>query len=323
MNVSNSWFRALLQQVAWGLLTLWVVSLIVFMGTNIRPPESIATQVLGRAATPAQLQEFVHTNGLNRPALVRYGSWLTGMAQGDWGKSLATQKDVLSEVVPRLKRSVILAVVTLIVSVPIAIQLGIFMARRLGRAADFAALWPLVILSALPEFVIGLTLITLFAVKLRWLPVDSTALNYGSGLDMILAYVLPAATLAISVIPYIARVARASIGETLGAAYARAGVLRGLSARRVLWDYSIRNAAVPILNSITINFVYLLGGVLVVENVFGFPGVGQLLVNAIQRADMATVQAVALILGTFVVVANIVTDIFAVLLTPRMRAGLE
>lgn len=321
MTLDKPWLRAFIGQLAWGAMTLWVVSMIVFLGTNIRTPDSIATQVLGRSVTPAQLQEFIHSNGLDRPAAVRYGNWLVGMAHGDWGKSLATQKDVISEVLPRLSRSVILAVVTLIISVPVAVLTGIFMARRMGSAADFSLLWLLVILSALPEFVIGLALITVFAVQLRWLPVDSTAMTFGSSSDRILAYVLPAGTLAICVIPYIARVARATISETLGATYARAGILRGLSPGRVLWDYSIRNAAVPILNSITLNFVYLLGGVLVIENVFGFPGVGQLLVNAIQRADMATIQAVALILGAFVVVANMITDLLAVLLTPRMRVG--
>jgi len=313
------WARAALVQLGWALLTLWVISVIVFAGTNIRPPQDVARQALGHTVTPAQLQAFVHANGLDRPAPVRYASWLGDYVRGDWGTSVITKRPVRADVLPRLWRSLLLAVLALGVSVVASLALGVFMARRRGRRSDLAASIPLVLVSALPEFVVGVVLTTVFAVYLKWLPVDSTALEYGTFQDQAKAYVLPVATLAIVVIPYVARVARSAIGDGLRAPYTRAATLRGLRPRTILHDYAIRNASVPILNAIAINFVYLLGGVIVVENVFGFPGIGQLLVEAIGRADMITVQAVALVLGALVVATSIVTDLLVIYFTPRLR----
>lgn len=300
-------------------MTLLVISVVVFAGTNIRPPEDVARQALGRTVTTEQLQVFVHRNGLDRPAPARYAEWLGDYVRGDWGTSVITKRSVREDVMPRLWRSLLLAVLALAVSVVASLMLGVFMARRRGRRSDLAVSVPLVLVSALPEFVVGVVLITVFAVYLGWLPVDSTALEYGTFGQRAEAYVLPVATLALAVIPYVARVARASIGDGLRAPYTRAATLRGLRPGTVLNDYAIRNASVPILNAVAINFVYLLGGVIVVENVFGFPGIGQLLVQAIGRADMVTVQAVALVLGAFVVATTIITDLLVIYFTPRLR----
>jgi peptide/nickel transport system permease protein len=312
------WIRAALAQLGWAVVTLWVISVIVFAGTNLRSPESVARQALGRT-TEAQVETFVKEQGLDRSTPVRYFDWLGGFAQGDWGRSIGTQEEVQPEIVSRLGRSLLLALIALAISVPISLLCGVYMARRVGRASDFGLLTSLVVVSALPEFVIGLVLVTVFAVQLGWLPVDSTAIAFGTPSQKAQAYVLPVLTLVIAVVPYMARVSRAAIAETLTSGYSRAGLLRGLSPRRVLWDYSVRNASVPILNAVALNFVYLLGGVLVVENVFGFPGIGQLLVQAIQRTDVVTVQAASLLLGAFVVATNIITDLLVIYFTPRMR----
>jgi peptide/nickel transport system permease protein len=303
------------------LLALWAISLVVFLGTNIRSPEDVARQVLGRGVTDAQLQEFVKTHDLDRSLPERYVSWLGDYARGDWGRSVISDQAVRPSVMPRLGRSLLLALIAMLVAIPVSLLLGIFMARRRARRSDVATNVVLAAISALPEFVVGLALTTVFAIYLGWLPVDSTALDYGTLSDKALAYVLPTLTLVILVVPYVARVTRASVGDTLDSPFTRAAILRGLAPRTVLWDYSVRNSAVPILNAIAINFIYLLGGVIVVENVFGFPGIGQLLVEAIAQADVITVQAAAMALGAVVVLVNIATDLAALHFTPRLRSG--
>lgn len=311
--------RSLVRHLGSALLTLWVISLLVFMGTNIRPAEDVARQALGRSVTEAQLQSFIKRNNLDDSVPERYVAWLGDYVHGDWGHSVSTDRDVREVVSPLLWRSLLLALLAMAVAVPLSLLIGIFMARRRQKRSDLATNVVLAVLSALPEFVIGLALTTIFAVYLGWLPVDSTALEFGTFNDKALAYVLPVVTLVIVVVPYIARVTRASVGETLHASYTRAAVLRGLAPRTVLWDYSVRNASVPILNAIAINFIYLLGGVIVVENVFGFPGIGQLLVQSIGRADVITVQAAAMALGAVVVIVNMATDLLAIYFTPRLR----
>jgi peptide/nickel transport system permease protein len=313
--------RSALRYLGSALLTLWAISVLVFVGTSIRPAEDVARQALGRSVTERQLQSFIVENGLDRSLPQRYVSWLGDFVQGDMGESAVTGRDVRPAVEPRLWRSLLLALIAALIAAPLSVLLGIFMARRRQRRSDVATNMLLAGVSALPEFVVGLALTTIFAVSLGWLPVDSTALTFGTTSDKALAYVLPAATLVILVLPYIARVTRASVSETLHASYARAAVLRGLRPRLVLWDFAVRNAAVPILNAIAINFIYMLGGVIVVEAVFGFPGIGQLLVQSIGRADVITVQAAAMCLGAVVILVNISTDLLAVYFTPKLRGG--
>lgn len=312
--------RPALRHVGAATLTLWLISLLVFLGANIRPPEDVARQALGRTVTEGQLREFIEVNGLDRSVPERYVAWFGDYLRGDWGHSVSTDRDVRQAVTPRLWRSLVLAVVATVVAVPISLLVGIFTARRLHKRADLTTNVALAVLSALPEFVIGLALTTIFAVYLGWLPVDSTAIEYGTATEHALAYVLPTITLVLLVVPYIARVTRAALIDTLHSSYSRAAVLRGLAPRTVLWDYSVRNASVPILNAIAVNFVYLLGGVIVVENVFGFPGIGQLIVQSIGRADVIVVQGAAMALGGLVVVVNVTVDLLATYVTPRLRS---
>jgi peptide/nickel transport system permease protein len=313
--------RSALRYLGSALLTLLVISMLVFAGTNLRPPEDVARQALGHAVTETQLQTFIAEEGLDRPLPARYADWLGDFVQGNWGTSAVTGRPVRPAILPRLWRSLLLALVAAMVAAPVSVLLGISMARRRARRSDVAANVFLAGVSALPEFAVGLLLTTVFAVTLGWLPVDSTALTFGSTEDKVLAYVLPAATLVILVVPYIARVTRAAVTDTLQASYTRAAVLRGLHPRIVLWDFAVRNSAVPILNAIAINFIYMLGGVIVVENVFGFPGIGQLLVQSIGRADVITVQAAALSIGAIVILVNMSTDLLAVYFTPKLRGN--
>jgi peptide/nickel transport system permease protein len=303
------------------LVTLVVISVIAFAGTSASGRD-VARNVLGHGGvTTEQLDAYAKAHGLDRPVYARYATWLKDFATGDWGTSPATQRPVRDDIMPRFKNTLLLAVASLIVSLPISILLGLFMARRRGRPSDMTLLLGSVVVAAFPEFVIGIGLLMVFAVGLGWLPVDSTALDFGTTSEKVKAYVLPALTLSLAIIPYVARIAREAISESLVAPYTRAAVLRGLSRRRVIWGYGMRNSAVPLINAVAINLVYLLSGVIVVENVFAFPGIGQQLVEAIGQSDTSMVLAITMLLGAMFLALSFVADLLVVYFNPRLRAG--
>lgn len=316
--------RAVARQVGWALLTLLVISIVTFGAVNVgRSPTDVARQALGPHATANQLAVYVQAHRLADPVAVRYGRWLGNFVQGDWGYSVFTQRAVLPDVLPRLERTLILAGAAFLISLPLSLCLGVYMARRWGSPRDLSLGLLLVIVNAMPEFVVGIGLLIAFAVLLNVLPPDSTGLSFGGIPAQVEAYVLPVATLVIVSIPYIGRVTRAAAREVLAAPYTRSAVLRGLDRRTVIWDHAMRNAAPPIINAIAINTVYLIGGVIVVENLFSFPGLGQELVTAINHADVITVQAIALLMGAMFIVINLIADVLVISFNPRLKASAE
>lgn len=309
------------RQLGAALLTLFVISIVTFAATNIKDPVEVARGALGREATEEQLQAYVEQNSLDDPVYVRYVNWLGDFVRGDWGTSPVTGREVRDEVMPRLEKTLLLSVASLLVALPISIVLGLFMARRIGTWADLSLLIGTVVFAALPEFVVGIGLLMLFAVQLGWLPVDSTALSFGTTAEQAKAYVLPALTLVVAMVPYIARIARGAVREALAAPYTQAALLRGLPRRTVVWDHAMRNASVPLVNAVAINLVYLLSGVIVVENVFAFPGIGQALVQSIGGGDTITVQAIALVMGAMFIVISLIADLLVVYFNPRLKAA--
>jgi peptide/nickel transport system permease protein len=195
------------------------------------------------------------------------------------------------------------------------------MARRWASPQDISLGFLLVVINAMPEFVIGIALLIIFTVVLNLLPPDSSALAFGGILSPVSAYVLPVLTLVIVSIPYIARVTRAAAREGLAAPYTRSAVLRGLGRRTVIWDHAMRNAAPAVVNAVAINAVYLIGGVIVVENLFSFPGLGQGLVQAINNSDVVTVEAIALLMGALFIAINLIADVFVIHFNPRLRGS--
>ena len=261
-------------RLAFAVVTLLAMSIITFAATSWSP-EDVARTSLGREVSKSQLDVFVKEHGLDRPLTVRYGEWLLGIVRGDFGKSLVTRRDVESDVMPRLQRTVIIAVLALITGLPIAIGLAVFMAQRAGRWPDIALSMVSTVFTALPEFVTGIALILIFGVVLGWLPIDSSSLMFGSALMNLDAYVLPVVTMVLVTVPYTVRIARSAIRESLAADHTQAALLRGLPRQRVLWQYAVLPAAVPIINTLALNLVYLISGVVVIENVFNFPGIGR------------------------------------------------
>jgi peptide/nickel transport system permease protein len=311
--------RAFVRQLAMALLTLFLISLISFAAMN-HSPAQIARNVLGRTATSDQVHAYAKLHGLDRPLPVQYLDWLGHFVRGDWGMTLTAGQKVKPIVLPAFAHTCELALITLLWSVPLAIGLGVGVARR-GGALDRGVFVVMTVLAALPEFVVGLGVMITLAVQLQLLPVSSSAVGQGTSAEQLKAFVLPSLTLGVGVVPYVWRITRASVLEALAAPFTRAAVLRGLLRRRVIWGHAFRSASVPLVNAIALNIIYLMGGVIIVENVFAFPGLGRLLVSAIAQADANTALAIIVLLGAVFIVLGLVADLVVTFLNPRLRGA--
>jgi peptide/nickel transport system permease protein len=315
---SLTFARSLGARLGLALLTLVLISIVTFLATNVLPGDPVRA-ALGRAPTPAQRAAFVQQQGLDQPAVKRYVVWMGNFIRGNWGNSTITGRPVRPEVLVRIGRTAILAIGAILIAVPLGLLLGVMGAKRSGTLPDLLGSTATVFIAALPEFVIGIVLLLIVGVHLEWLPVESSALQFmpvGSGIRY---YALPALTLAIVVCPYVIRVVRVNVRDNLEAGYVRGLVLRGVGGARLTWQHIVPNAMIPVVNVIALNLGQLIGGVVVVEAVFAFPGDGNLLVDAVQTKDIPTVQATVLVIGGVFVVLNFIADTVVVLLNPRLR----
>jgi peptide/nickel transport system permease protein len=312
--------RALGRQFALALATLLMISVVTFAANNIKSPIDVARNALGRFANPQTLVIYAHQHDLYAPVYVRYARWLGDFVQGNWGVSPVTNQPVEGTVTSRMGRTVILAGASTVLALVLGIALGASAARHPRSKRDGAIVLLSVILASLPEFVIGLVLLLVLGVDLKVLPADSTGLSFGDLGAQIKAYILPVLTLTLAILPYVTRMARSAFQETFGSDYIRAAVLRGLPRRSVIWRHAMPNAAVVLVNVIAQNLIYVLGGVIVVEAVFGVPGIGQLLVDAVGSGDVITVEAIALVTGAVFVAINFAADATILLLSPKLRA---
>ncbi len=311
----------LLNAIGGAVVTLFVISVITFAATNVRSPESIARASLGFEVTDAQVRTWVREHGLDVPVYERYATWLGHIVRGDLGKSSTTDRPVGDEILPRLAKTLILAGLALLLAVPLSMAIGARVARRPDTREDLSVVTGTAALQAIPEFVIGVALIAVFAVWLKLLPVTSTGLVFGSHADQIKAFVLPACALALPLVPAFVRMTRVTVREVIQTPYVRAATLRGLRDSRVLWAHTMPNAATPLLGYLSLSFVHLISGAIIVENVFAFPGLGQALVSAINSGDTTTVQAVALLMGALFIVFNALCGVGMVYLNPRLKAS--
>jgi peptide/nickel transport system permease protein len=313
-------FGFLREKILPAIITLFLISLIVFLATHALGID-VGLRALGRQATPEQLAEFNHAHGLDRPVYVQYGAWLADFVRGNWGVSSLNDRPVFSIVMPRLGYTLILAVAAILIALPLSITFGIYLARPGSRLRELSLSVGNVGVAAIPVFVIGIVLIYLFSVRLGLTPVDSTGLSFGSTGAKIAAFILPTITLVISLIPHISRLTQVSVRETMTTPYARAAVLRGLPRRTITMRHLMPNASSPIVNAVALDLIWLIGGVIIVENVFGFPGLGTLLVQSIAAGDLITVQAVAVITGALFIGISLVADMVVTILNPRLRNG--
>ncbi len=310
--------RLIGKRLAFGLLTLFVISLIISLGMELLPGD-LAEAILGQAATPDTVAAFRRELGLDQPAPTRYLQWLGRVLQGDLGTSLSNQRDIADLIGDRLRNTVFLAVVAAALSVPLAVILGVLAA--LYRETWFDKSISIVTLSAisLPDFFIAYILIMLLAVTFRVFPVISKvspAMSFG---EQLYAVALPAITLTLVVAAHMMRMTRAAIINLLNSPYIEMAGLKGLSRTRIIWHHALPNALSPIINVVVLNLAFLIVGVVVVEVVFVYPGLGQLFVDSVSRRDLPVVQACTLIFAAVYVLLNLTADVLSILSNPRLR----
>lgn len=308
----------LIRRVLMGLVVLWAISALIFAGTQILPGD-VATAMLGQQATPEAVEGIRKELGLERPPVVRYVAWLGGVLHGDLGRSTSNKQDIAASIAPRLANTMFLASVAAAIAVPLAILLGLIAARFAGTLADRVI--NIVTLGAisLPEFFAGYLLIAFFSITLGWFPSGSTVSD-GMGLwQRLSAIALPTATLVIAVLGHMMRMTRAALLNVMSAPYIETAELKGLSPWRVIWKHALPNALSPIINVVALNMAYLVVGVVVVEVIFVYPGMGQYMVDHVSKRDVPVVQACGLIFAAVYILLNLVADIAAVIANPRLR----
>lgn len=307
-----------------GLLTLFAVSLIVFAATQALPSDP-ARAILGRTATPDSLKALREQLDLNHSTVYQYTHWLGGFVTGDLGNSLAARGEPVTEVLgKRLENSAFLVLLAAAFSVPISIFLGVISARRRDGPLDHFLSLTLLGFAALPEFVVGIALVVLFGTSVfHWLPAVSLIPPDDAPWQHMKELVLPTLTLVVVVSPYIARIMRASMVEVLESDFVEMARLKGMQERYVLWRHAVPNALAPAIQVIALNLAYLAGGIVVVEVVFGFPGIGSALVDAVSNRDLPIVQALAVLIAAVYVGLNLLADIATILVSPRLRTSLR
>jgi len=314
--------RFIVRRLVLGLVVLFLVSLVVFAATQALPGDP-ARAILGRSATPTALAALRRHLHLNQPVFSQYWTWLTGLLRGNLGTSLAAQEPVTTLLGPKLVNSAVLVAVSAIVSIPLSIALGSWAALKRDKIFDTVSSNLLLVLAALPEFVVGVVLVILLATivsqvlpAISTIPPGSRPWNYPSYL------VLPALTLVIAVAPYVSRIVRASMIEVLESDYIEMARLKGLPERTVMLRHALPNALGPVFQVIALNLAYLAGGVIVVEYVFNYGGIGSAVQEAVLSHDLPVVQTLAMLIATVYVVLNLLADVATITVTPKLRTQL-
>lgn len=306
------------QRLALGLLLLLAASALIFVGTQILPGD-VAQSILGQSATPEALANLRKELGLNEPALSRYFSWLGNAVTGDLGTALTNGQDIATSMGKRLGNTLFLAFWAAVISVPLSIFLGLLAVRYKDR-------WPDKLISAvtltsisIPEFLIGYVLMYFVGVKLGWAP-SVAMINDSMSLDQKLyAIALPVTVLTLVVLAHMMRMTRAAILNVMQSAYIETAELKGLSKFQVIARHAFPNAIAPIVNVVMLNLAYLVVGVVVVEVVFVYPGMGQYLVDHVAKRDVPVVQACGLVFAAVYILLNMTADIVSILANPRLR----
>ncbi len=317
--------RTVLQRMGLGLLTLLAVSVVIFSSLEMLPG-GFAEAILGQGATPEAVTNFNHSLGLDRPPVARYFEWALGALQGDFGKSFAgaggwRQENVrlVSGIIgPRLYNTFFLAAITAIIAVPVALALGLVCALYRNSWFDRIANATTLTTIASPEFFVAYILVFFFAVKFRWFPPLSTVSASTPFAEHLYKATLPAMTLTLVIIAHMMRMTRASIIALLSSPYIEMAKLKGLNPKQVILKHALPNAWAPIATVIAFNLAYLVVGVVVVEVVFTYPGIGQLMVDSVSSRDMPVAQACALIFAATYILLNLLADIVAIVTNPRL-----
>ncbi|MCX7564763.1 ABC transporter permease [Sulfitobacter sp. F26169L] len=306
------------QRLALGLLLLLAASVLIFAGTTMLPGD-VAQQILGQGATPTALANLRAELGLNDPPVTRYFNWLGGVLQGDLGTALTNGRDIAESIGGRLKNTMFLAFWAAIISIPLAIFLGLLAVRYKDK-------WPDKLISAvtlttisIPEFMIGYILVYWLAIKFRWFPSVAIMNDSMSLLEKLNAIAIPVIVLTLVVLAHMMRMTRAAILNVMQSAYIETAELKGLRMLKIIRTHAFPNAVAPIVNVVMLNMAYLVVGVVVVEVVFAYPGMGQYLVDHVSKRDVPVVQACGLIFAAVYIGLNLIADIVSIVSNPRLR----
>jgi peptide/nickel transport system permease protein len=308
----------LLRRLCVGLATLWAISVLVFAGTEVLPGD-VAAMVLGQGATPETVSALRTELGLNRPAPVRYIEWLSNTVRGNLGKSLASGRPVSAIVRDRLNNTLLLAAFAALVSIPLSLLLGLLGATFPNSAFDWTASMATLFLISVPEFLVAAVLVLALSVTWKLLPAVSFAVRFEGIGDALRTMALPVLTLIFTMLAHMSRMTRAAILEVMRSPYIEMAVLKGVSQRRIILRHALRNAIGPIANVVALNLGYLISGVVVVETVFNFPGLGRLMVDSVSFRDIPLVQTTVMIFCSAYVFFNLLADVVARLANPRLR----
>ncbi|MGH6773866.1 ABC transporter permease [Brucella tritici] len=311
-------FVLILKRVGLGLLTLFLVSALIFAGTQILPGD-VASAILGQNATPEALATLRESLGLNQPVLARYFAWLAGFVTGDLGTSLANQQPVADLLWPRFWNTMALAAFAAVISVPIAILFGLITAVKRGGIFDRVVNIVALAFVSLPEYFLGLLLILFLSIRFNLLPSLADTYEGMTFLEWVQATALPALTLVLVTVAQMMRMTRTAVLSVMDQAYVETAYLKGLRTKRVVTKHALPNAAAPIVNVVAFNIAYLITGVVLVEAVFNYNGLGRFMVDAVSKRDLPLVQAAALVFGAAYVILNIIADVAAIALNPRLR----
>ena len=313
--------KLVVRRIALGVLTLWLISLIVFAAVLALPGDA-ATAILGREATPDRVAALRDQLNLNDSVVSQYLQWIGGVLTGSFGESAATQQPVSELLSSRVANSAFLVFVASLAAIPLSIGLGVWMAMKRDRPVDHIGSTTTLVLAALPEFVIGIGLVLLFATSVfHWFPAVSLLPPGEKAWEDPKVVVLPAATLVLAVTPYISRIMRGSMVEVLESEYVTMARLKGLSERTVIWRHAVPNAIVPAIQVSALQLAWMAGGIVVVEYVFSYPGIGAALVDAVGNRDMPVVQTLTMLAAGVYVVLNLLADLATIFVTPKLRTA--
>ena len=305
--------RFLLTRLALTIVTLVLVSIMVFAVAEVLPGD-VGRTILGPFASNEQVARLDHELGVDRPLVVRYVDWISGFVHGDWGESALLNVPVR----PLVLDSLILGAFALVLIVPFSIFMGVVAALKYGRATDRVISVTGLSLIALPEFVAGVLLLVVFAVKLGWFPVSSTVPS-ANPVDIVRQLLLPSIPLMLVLFGYISRMARAGTVDVLQSNYTRTAMLKGLPQRTVIWRHVLRNSLLPTISVVSVQIGYLVGGLVVVEKLFNYPGVGKLVLDSAIGHDLPVLEATVLMIAVLYMVSNLVADLLYGVLNPRVR----
>ncbi|MDH6269611.1 peptide/nickel transport system permease protein [Rhizobium sp. SG_E_25_P2] len=306
------------KRIVVAVITLLIVSFAVFFATNMLPGDT-ATILLGQAATPEAVAGLRHAMHLDDPAILRFLRWMLGVLTGDLGTSYANNMPIAKLIAGRFVHTMQLAGITALISVPFALTLGITSAVMRGSLYDRLVTVLTIGIISVPEFMVASTAVLIFAVYLKWLPAISFVNEVHSFYDLLRMYAMPVLTLTFVVSAQIIRMTRAAVIETLATPYVEMALLKGASRSRIVLRHALPNALGPIVNALALSLSYLIGGVIIIETIFNYPGIAKLMVDAVATRDLPLIQTCAVIFCAGYMILITIADIIAIISNPRLR----